>query len=367
MNIIKHNKGVSVISLFLVAIALSLRMPVNAQKSYTITDLTADTCCGATYPAINNAGQIVGALQIPQGSYTEEHAFLWQNGKITDLNTLPDARGSVARAINDRGQIVGYLVGVEGLWHACLWDHGRMIRMDEPLKRGSDANGINNQGEIVGMVLDDSAWKKSGKPPLYTDTGSTYIPFFTYACIWKHGKMTNLGGQGGKEFTLVGINNNGQVIGNWNDSYDNRYPVILTNSRITRLYGSHVGSVLGINNHGQIIGCYDLNRATSTYQQPFLWQNGKVSLLGKVPQDARIDPLVINGKGQVVGSRGTGETILNDLAVLWNGQKWIDLNKLIPADSGWILRRATGINDAGQIVGGGEHNGKRRLFLLTPQ
>jgi hypothetical protein len=42
-----------------------------------------------------------------------------------------------------------------------------------------------------------------------------------------------------------------------------------------------------------------------------------------------------------------------------------DLNKLIPAGSGWMLQEAYGINNAGQIVGTGMHNGQEHAFLLT--
>jgi len=45
-----------------------------------------------------------------------------------------------------------------------------------------------------------------------------------------------------------------------------------------------------------------------------------------------------------------------------------DLNDLLPAGSGWVLRTATGINEAGQIVGEGTLRGQRdgRAYLLTP-
>src|SRR6185503_7829555 len=39
---------------------------------------------------------------------------------------------------------------------------------------------------------------------------------------------------------------------------------------------------------------------------------------------------------------------------------------LIPQDSGWTLISARGINNQGQIVGFGTHNGQTRAFLLTP-
>jgi probable HAF family extracellular repeat protein len=44
----------------------------------------------------------------------------------------------------------------------------------------------------------------------------------------------------------------------------------------------------------------------------------------------------------------------------------MDLNKLIPTNSGWELMVAHGINDAGQIVGWGMHGGHTNAFLLTP-
>ena len=43
-----------------------------------------------------------------------------------------------------------------------------------------------------------------------------------------------------------------------------------------------------------------------------------------------------------------------------------DLNDSIPPGSGWLLETARGINDAGQIVGYGDHNGLVSAFLLTP-
>ncbi len=45
----------------------------------------------------------------------------------------------------------------------------------------------------------------------------------------------------------------------------------------------------------------------------------------------------------------------------------IDLNDLIPSNSGWMLADAKAINDSGQIVGYGfDINGEQHAFLLTP-
>ena len=53
-------------------------------------------------------------------------------------------------------------------------------------------------------------------------------------------------------------------------------------------------------------------------------------------------------------------------AVIYIKGKIQNLNELIPADSGWVLLEANGINDFGQIVGSGRIGGKKRGFVLTP-
>jgi probable HAF family extracellular repeat protein len=72
----------------------------------------------------------------------------------------------------------------------------------------------------------------------------------------------------------------------------------------------------------------------------------------------------INGAGQVVGWSGT---VNNDHAFLYQDGNMIDLNSLIPPDSGWVFAIAQDINDKGQLVGWGyKTNVGKRAFLLTP-
>ena len=44
----------------------------------------------------------------------------------------------------------------------------------------------------------------------------------------------------------------------------------------------------------------------------------------------------------------------------------IDLNTLLPPNSGWVLTGANDVNDKGQITGFGFHNGAGRAFRLNP-
>jgi len=108
--------------------------------------------------AINNAGQIAGASDLP-GDNTG-HAFLWQNGAMADLGTLPGDFLSVANAINDKGRVVGQSCDVTFNCRAFVWQSGVMTDLNDLTSPSSlyllVAYDINSEGEIVGIGLDQS-------------------------------------------------------------------------------------------------------------------------------------------------------------------------------------------------------------------
>jgi probable HAF family extracellular repeat protein len=75
----------------------------------TMTDLGTMGFLYVQPYAINASTSVVG--QVSNGGPGSGRAFIWQNGIITDLNTLiPIASGwvlSIATSINDNGQIAG--------------------------------------------------------------------------------------------------------------------------------------------------------------------------------------------------------------------------------------------------------------------
>jgi probable HAF family extracellular repeat protein len=74
----------------------------------------------------------------------------------------------------------------------------------------------------------------------------------------------------------------------------------------------------------------------------------------------------INDKGDIVGFALDGTTFAQT-ALIWQDNKPVDLNTLIPAHSGWVLQGAFSINNAGEIVGFGLINGETHAFLATPK
>ena len=115
---------------------------------------------------INGQGEIVGLSGLPGN--TTAHAFIWQNGVMTDLRVLPGDVFSVAFSINDNGQVVGESCDAGGNCRAFLWQNDMgMVDLNSLVAPGSPrlvvAYDINNQGQIVGEAYDQS----TGNAPAY--------------------------------------------------------------------------------------------------------------------------------------------------------------------------------------------------------
>lgn len=102
--------------------------------------------------AINDAGQVAGSAQLPNGY---SHAFVWTDGAIRDLGTLGLA--SFAYGIDASGDVVGYSY-VNGAQHAFLFENGVMFDLNALIDPSPGwvleaAYAINGRGEIVGSGL----------------------------------------------------------------------------------------------------------------------------------------------------------------------------------------------------------------------
>ncbi len=72
----------------------------------------------------------------------------------------------------------------------------------------------------------------------------------------------------------------------------------------------------------------------------------------------------INNNGQIVGAFSRNGS---DRAFIYENGSMFDLNTLLPANFGWTLQDAYGINDLGQIIAYGiSPNGTYQGFLLSP-
>jgi len=158
--------------------------------------------------AINDRGQTSGKGEQPSGSVTRTHALLWDTGgKVRDLGTLPGYTDSVARAINHQGQVIGWVSSTQGTpgrkiafhYQAFLWQNGKMRGLGSiPRIKDSKAAAINDKGQVV---------------------GNAYYRTDEAALLWQNGHVYEMNTlvpphSGWKLQNADGINAQGWVIGN---------------------------------------------------------------------------------------------------------------------------------------------------------
>jgi probable HAF family extracellular repeat protein len=113
-----------------------------------------------TPTAINNHGTVVGfSLLAGQDGTRNYEAFVWtRKDGIHSLGKPAGDIRSAAFGINDKGQIVGLSRGGPFVIRAMLWENGVMTDLNTVTVPGSPfllfANDINNRGELVGQALD---------------------------------------------------------------------------------------------------------------------------------------------------------------------------------------------------------------------
>jgi probable HAF family extracellular repeat protein len=124
----------------------------RAGKMHELPKMPGGTYC--TAQAINNAGFITGSCDLPNGS---RHGVVWRNGALKDdLGTLGDEDApSTALDINDQGQVVGTSEAISDHLRAFLWEKGKIINLNKLISKQAGwtllvASRINAKGEILG-------------------------------------------------------------------------------------------------------------------------------------------------------------------------------------------------------------------------
>jgi probable HAF family extracellular repeat protein len=107
--------------------------------------------------SINRQGQVVGQSDLPGD--TTHHAFLWtKHDGMRDLGLLPDDVNSVAGSINSKTQVVGKSDDPSGNSRAFVWQNGAMTDMNTLIPANSplyliEALGVNDRGQITGYAV----------------------------------------------------------------------------------------------------------------------------------------------------------------------------------------------------------------------
>jgi len=240
-------------------------------------------------PRVNNAGQVVWSGRAVGDQFGPRYAFLWSDGVLTDL---VGPRGIVS-AINERGQVVGSIVGGPPF----LWENGTVTYLPS-LGAWATPGDINDRGQVIGV---------SQLPSSTT----------SHAVLWDDGQIADLGVLPGDSLSSAAfITQSGLVVGmSLNDVFAGGHPfrwergVLLPMSPTYQADPLFV-SIAGVNERGTVAGIRNGGREAVVVENGITWV--LPGLEGSVATRAN----GINARGDVVGFVYM-DNFATQRAVLW--------------------------------------------------
>lgn len=207
-----------------------------------------------------------------------------------------------------------------------------------------------------------------------SSNGAASRPF-----VWWRGEMRDLGTVAGSEDTpgrAWGLNDRGDVVGFsrtpsgtsqatlWAGPNRGRTGAAVSLGSLGE--GNSFSEALAVNNRRLVVG---RSFGHGSAECAFLWdtRSGMIDLGALGLRNSRATD--VNERGQVVGyaSDVAGFPTFGSAAeFLWEDGVLLDLNDLVPADSGWDLLAAEAVSNNGLVTGYGRVEGEIHAFLLVP-
>lgn len=217
--------------------------------------------------------------------------FTLDRGKFTTFGIPFGQFGGDAVAINDSGQIVGsYYSGPD---RTCLRGFlrdakGRFSRIDFPEDGTTQLLDVNAGGQMVGTHR-----------PSVTGGCSDAVPLQGFVRD-KRGRFTTIRIPGAQQVQALGINNRGQVVGQYDAADGSLHGYLLDRGRLTTVDGppgATGAAVLDISDDGEMVGLY-LDAAGA--QHAFELSQGRYTTID-APGAPFTVPFGVNDRGQIAG------------------------------------------------------------------
>jgi probable HAF family extracellular repeat protein len=325
--------------------------------------------------SINDLGWASGLSEPKNNAY--DRAFLWRNGKATNLGTLGGHNSSVSFPNKNR---IGWIAGgsetkdddpyqenfcqflcagnkclpFNRICRGFLWrsEIDRMIELP-PLPGGdnSEAAGANNRRQIVGFAENGVQDSNCAAPQVFDYFGVVWaldsdgVPYISQQLDPLAGDAIAAG---------TAINDRGDVAGGsgpcGSPGLGSAAHALLWHKGNVIDLGTLGGAIsnlaFALNNHGQVVGISDL--PGDSVAHPFLWQSGTMEDLGALRTDDTFALATsINDSGDVVGfSCGP----VDCRGFLWKNGRMMDVNSFLPQNSPLLIQDAADINACGEIA-----------------
>lgn len=269
---------------------------------------------------INASGQVAAVIQNDGG---QQRAVLFENGKLIEIAAL-GGKESNARAINDKGQVVGAASRSDGHWRAYRYDkdHG-LLELGTLGGPSSHAVAINQHGDVAG----------------FADTPRAQWHAFL---VEHNGKMKDLGTLGGAVSFAAGINDSKQVVGTASLASEARRAFVYDAAHgmvDLGTLGGRQSAATAINDHGVIVGASEMRNGA---WHAFIHDGKRMIDLGALIGKGDSYASDINNAGHVVGTVQLGEERMSFV--------WRD-NKVTLHRGGHGLRLVNAINDRDLVIG----------------
>jgi probable HAF family extracellular repeat protein len=238
---------------------------------------------------INDRGEVVGSYR--DAAFQLHGFFRDADANFTPINVpFLNASNTAAYGLNNQGQIVGsYNTGAFQNLHGFLAQQGQFNPIDVPFSGSSntEAFGINGQGDIVGGYFLSSVGSGAEHGFLATSGGFTTLEFPSAGITEANG-----------------VNNTGQIVGDFSDADFNQHGFIFKDGgyhAIDDPSATNGTAAIGVNDLGQIVGDYFAGEFGGSVHG-FLLDAGGFDTID-VPFAGGLNTVIrgINNQGDIVG------------------------------------------------------------------
>ena len=259
--------------LLVLVLALCLSTKTEA-ATYIYTPFNVEGAPWTVPMSINNAGQITGVYGI-HGTPGRQYSFIFDGSSFVRIG-IRESVWVQAEAINNLGQVVGYYRDADNIIRGFIYDNGNIRTYTVPGASRTVLTGINDSGELAGS---------------YSTTDADLVGF-----IDTNGQITTTG----DSFSPgTDINNSAQLVGTYRPETSTNRGYLFANGELTTIPppGDIESQAQGINNLGQIVGDY----WPSGERLGFLYDGTTVTSFD-APDAQQTILFDINDRGVIVGS-----------------------------------------------------------------